>query len=208
MNKISRARKWALTINENAPCYTNLGEKIASIIGSGDRYAYILHDKDFNVDNDTGEVIDKHKHIHLLISFKNARGFESMRKTFEGAHVEKALGESAFANYLLHNGKPDKYKYKASEVITSDKEWYESLLQENDKPTFIEDRLPYYIYVLGLNTYLKLCLEFGASQLPYNTANKMDRLIQDYRLLNDSERLEIVDLLEKTYNDSDKRIPF
>ena len=208
MNSSKRARKWALTINENAPCYEELSEKLSSIIGSGDRYAYILHDKDFNVDSDTGDIIDKKKHIHLLLSFKNTRGFESVKKTFEGAHIEKALGESAFANYLLHNGKPDKFKYDASEVITSDKEWYESLLQENDKPTFIEDRLPYYIYVLGYDTYLKLCLEFGASQLPFNIAGKLDRLILDFKTLTESDRQSVIDLLEETYSLTDKRIPF
>ena len=201
-----RARIWAVTINAKANCYNSLDDCLGTIIGANDKYAYIRHDKDTEINEETGEEKPKAEHIHLLLTFKNARGFNSIKKTFDGAHIETALGESAYANYLLHNGKPQKYHYNAEEVITNNRTWYNSLLTIKAKETFIEDKLPYYILVDGDKTYLALCLRFGAKQLPYGIDYKTKAILKDYEELEQEEKNKVLILLQEQYGDDD--LPF
>ena len=81
-----RARIWALTINESAKCYSIIDDQLNKVVGKDDKYAYIEHDKDTSIDEETGESTQKKKHIHLLISFKNPRAFNSILKTFESTY--------------------------------------------------------------------------------------------------------------------------
>lgn len=184
----TRARIWALTINENAECYKAIKECLGTIIGAGDKWAYIVHNKDVEINVETGEETPKKEHIHLLLTFKNARSFSSIQKTFEGAHIETAIGESAYANYLLHNGKPMKYHYDADSVQSNNRPWYLSLLTARAKETFIEDKLPYYVLVDGMDSYLKLCMRFGAKQLPYGIDFKMKAIKIDFENLTPEEK--------------------
>lgn len=200
-----RARIWALTVNANAVCYKALDECIGAIIGVDDKYAYIRHNKDININEETGEETPKAEHIHLLLAFKNARGFKSIKKTFEGAHIETALGESAYANYLLHNGKPQKYHYSADEVITNDRAWYNALLSIKAKETFIEDKILYYVLVEKCNSYIKLCKRFGASQLPYSISQKLNIIKDEFMQLNKEEKNQLLTDLQAEW---DEDLPF
>ena len=200
-----RARVWALTININANCYKKLDECLGKIVGVNDKYAYIRHDKDININEETGEESPKNEHIHLLLSFKNARGFNSVKKTFSGAHIETALGESAYANYLLHNGKPQKYHYNAEEVITNDKAWYKALLSIKAKETFIEDKILYYILIEKCNSYIKLCKRFGASQLPYSISQKINIIKEEFLQLSKEEQNQLLTDLQAEW---DEDLPF
>ena len=200
-----RARVWALTININADCYKKLDDCLGTIIGVSDKYAYIKHDKDININEETGEESPKAEHIHLLLSFKNARAYNSIQKTFIGAHIEKALGESAYANYLLHNGKPQKYHYNADEVITNDKAWYNALLSTRAKETFVEDKILYYVLVEQCNSYIKLCKRFGASQLPYSISQKLYIIKGEFLQLKEEEQNR---LLADLQDEWDEDLPF
>lgn len=199
-----RTRIWALTINEEAECFKNLETQLISICGKKDKWAYILHDKDYN--EETGEV--KKSHYHALLEFENARGFNSIRKTFEGAHIEKALGASAYGNYLLHNGKPDKYHYSQEEVKTNDKVWYKGLLIVNSYETYDEDRLPYYILIEGVNNYLKACLRFGAKQLPYGVALKIGEIIKGFNSLLPEDQESTLNQIKRLYQSIPADLPF
>ena len=200
-----RARVWALTININAKCYEAIEDCLGTIIGANDKYAFIRHNKDIDVNEETGEEKPKTEHIHLLLSFKNARGFNSIKKTFEGAHIETALGESAYANYLLHNGKPQKYHDNADEVITNDRAWYNALLSIKARETFIEDKILYYVLVEECNSYIKLCKRFGASQLPYSIAQKLNIIKEEFLQLDKDERNQLIIDLQAEW---DEDLPF
>lgn len=202
----TRARIWALTINENANCYKAIKECLGTIIGAGDKWAYIVHNKDVEINVDTGEETPKKEHIHLLLAFKNARSFSSIQKTFDGAHIETAIGESAYANYLLHNGKPNKYHYDTDHVESNNRPWFLSLLTARAKETFIEDKLPYYVLVDGMDSYLKLCMRFGAKQLPYSIDFKMKTIRGDFEKLTQEEQEQLTNRLIDEYADDD--LPF
>lgn len=195
----TRARIWALTINESANCYKAINDCLGTIIGNGDKWAYIKHDKDVEIDVDTGEEKPKKEHIHLLLAFKNARSFSSIQKAFNGAHIETAIGESAYANYLLHNGKPNKYHYEAEQVQSNNRPWFLSLLTARAKETFIEDKLPYYILVEGMDSYLKMCMRFGAKQLPHTIDFKMKTIKLDFENLTPEERTKVTKQLIDDY---------
>lgn len=201
-----RARIYAITINKEAECYNNIDERLNKIVGKEDKYAYIEHNKDREIDEETGETHQKREHLHLLLNFKNARGFNAILKAFEGAHIEVGYNESSWANYLLHNGKIEKHQYQSEEVITNNRPWYNSLLTSKALETFIEDKLPYYIFVEGFDTYLKLCLRFGAKQLPYGIDYKMNALKRDYVVLTKEKQEEINEELIELY--SEDNLPF
>ena len=140
MNK--RVRSYFLTINKNAECFDNLADLVTKAIGVNDNFAYILHDKDTK---DTGEIVEPH--YHLLLVFKNPRSFEAIQRSFVGAHIEETLNIVSAVNYLIHNGKPNKYNYKKSDIVTNSKSWLDSKFQVVKREEFIEDRLPYYVLV-------------------------------------------------------------
>lgn len=201
-----RARIWALTINKNASCYEAINDCLGTITGADDKWAYIKHDKDIEIDVDTGEETPKREHIHLLLAFKNARSFSSIQRAFDDAHIETALGESAYANYLLHNGKPNKYHYNADNVQTNNRPWFLSLLTARAKETFIEDKLPYYVLIEGMDSYLKLCLRFGAKQLPHSIDFKMKAIRCDFETLTPEEQEKVTRQLIDEYAADD--LPF
>lgn len=169
MNK--RVRSYFLTINKNAECFENLADLVAKATGPNDYFAYIRHDKDTK---ETGEVVEPH--YHLLLVFKNARSFEAIQRSFVGAHIEETLNIVSAVNYLIHNGKPNKYNYEKSAIVTNSRNWLKSKFQVVKREEFIEDKLPYYILIEGYDTYLRLCRRFGASQLPSTIISKVNAI--------------------------------
>ena len=169
MNK--RVRSYFLTINKGAECFANLADLIAKTIGTNDYFAYIRHDKDTK---ETGEPVAPH--YHLLLVFKNARSFEAIQQDFKGARIEETLNIVSAVNYLVHNGKPNKYAYDKSAIVTNSPNWLKSKFQVVKREEFIEDKLPYYILVEGYDTYLRLCRRFGASQLPSPIISKINAI--------------------------------
>ena len=181
-----RKRDWFLTINQGARCFNNLNDCLNKIIGKSDTFAYILHNKDTKAD---GEATKPHYHVVLL--FKNARGFNAIKNNFEGADIEEVRSLSASCNYLLHNGKPEKYHYDFNEVKSNCIEWFKNQLTEYAKEKFVEDKLLYYMYVEKSDTFLKLCQRFGASQLGYGIIAKINALQKDYLGMSDDEKEEL-----------------
>ena len=197
MNK--RVRSYFLTINKNAECFENLEDKLAKTIGTNDYFAYILHDKDTK---ETGEVVEPH--YHLLLVFKNARSFETIQRIFIGAHIEETLNIVSAVNYLIHNGKPKKYNYEKSAIVTNSKNWLESKFQVVKREQFIEDKLPYYILVDGYDNYLRLCRRFGASQLPSTIISKVGAINASFETETLEDREKIKQGLVEMYGDSEQ----
>lgn len=86
------------------------------IISLGAPCVCILHDRDLS---ENGEL--KKPHYHFLISFKNARSEEAIRKfvvTLGGnAYCEQVYSKKAYARYLLHLDNPEKVQYSEDEVV-------------------------------------------------------------------------------------------
>lgn len=82
--KNTRSRKYQLTINNPVEKgYTH--EKIRSILAENPPVYYCMCDE-------TGE--NGTPHTHIYVCYRNAVYFSSMKKRFEGAHIETALGSS------------------------------------------------------------------------------------------------------------------
>lgn len=193
--KNKRRRGWALTINKSADCYNNLDEILNSNIGTKDFFAYINHDRDCNLE--TGEAVEEH--YHLLLILENAKTFTAVQRIFRGAHIEPTFSKEAYANYLLHNGHPEKVQYSTDEVKSNNRELYLSFINQKIYETFDENKLPYYMFVEECDTFLKLCLRFGASQLPVGIISKVKQLNADYLNLYDEEQEVINSQLEDNY---------
>ena len=197
MNK--RVRSYFLVINKSAECFDNLADLVAKEIGPNDYFAYILHDKDTK---ETGEVVEPH--YHLLLVFKNPRSFEAIQHVFTGAHIEETLNIVSAVNYLIHNGKPTKYNYEKSAIVTNSKNWLNSKIQVVKREEFIEDKLPYYILVEGYDTYLRLCRRFGASQLPSPVISKVNAINASFETETLENREKIKQGLVILYGNSDQ----
>lgn len=195
-----RYRGYLITINEKAEVFNTLEDVLNTSIGNKDIYAYILHDKDIDIN---GEI--KKQHYHLFLKFQNPRFFKSIRLLFKGAHIEPCISIDASINYLIHNGKPDKYQYDQREIITNNEQYIKSRLSINQYEPFIEDKLPFYVICQGVTNYLIACLRFGASNLPYDTARKIKEINESYYKLNEEEKNDLNIFLNKKYNED---LPF
>ena len=197
MNK--RVRSYFLTINKKAECFKNLADLVAKAIGPTDYFAYIVHDKHTK---ETGEIVEPH--YHLLLVFKNAHSFEAIQRSFIGAHIEETLNIVSAVNYLIHNGKPTKYNYEKSAIITNSPNWLKSKFQIVKREEFIEDKLPYYILVEGYDTYLRLCRRFGASQLPSAIISKVGAINASFETETLEDREKIKQGLVEMYGGSEQ----
>ena len=82
--KNTRSRKYQLTINNPVEKgYTH--EKIRAVLAENPPVYYCMCDE-------TGE--NGTPHTHIYVCYRNAVYFSSMKKRFEGAHIETALGSS------------------------------------------------------------------------------------------------------------------
>lgn len=87
-----------------------------------ERYAYILHDKDF-----TEGGVKKTPHIHLVAQLqKRARLYKTLRDIAEAVNVGvKAITIDKYTHweksiqYLVHRNDKDKYQYQESAIITN-----------------------------------------------------------------------------------------
>lgn len=84
------------------------------IITFYDKYAYILHDKDFN---DKGEI--KKPHYHVMLKFDNARTITSLSKelSIKSNYIEPTKKNYLSGlRYLIHADDKNKYQYGIDEV--------------------------------------------------------------------------------------------
>lgn len=186
-----RFRNYNITINPGATCYDNFQDSLISLIGIDDFYAWICHDKD-KCDN---------VHYHLVISFKNPKDFTKIQKCFMGAHIAECYSFSASCRYLLHNDNPSKYQYSLDEVHSSNIDIYTQISNGKEYEQFIDDKLPYYMFIDGDDTYLKLCLRFGTKQCCTTLIQKVRALYHDYLSLSDDDKLVLRNQLLNLYGD-------
>lgn len=81
------------------------------------KFALVVHDKDINEDGDKIEP-----HVHLMMSFKNARHISSIAKKLSDKpnNIQKWEGNSAVGYcYLIHLNDEDKFQYNPDTVIAN-----------------------------------------------------------------------------------------
>lgn len=103
-----RTRNWFITINHNAECFVDFKERVTVINKLS--FAYILHDKDIQVE----------PHYHCVLKYQDAKTFGMIQKHFPGAHIEPAESMFKCCRYLIHLDDPDKFQYSVSEVADNE----------------------------------------------------------------------------------------
>lgn len=96
------------------------------------RWAYILHDKDIQLDNENNPICDengqvqfKKSHYHVWVEYSHARSFSAIAKTFEINEnaVLKVHNNKSSLGYLTHRTEKaiaeGKHLYEPSEVVKS-----------------------------------------------------------------------------------------
>lgn len=151
-----RARQWALTVFENAPCWNSFATTLKKEFSDVDIRAYILHDKDL-LDDGT----PKNKHYHIVISCKNARAFTSMQRLFNGAHIEIIANITASIQYLVHKNNPEKHRYNLEEITTNAPDYIKETIENVNFDVFNPDMIIEY-YHQGTKTLIDFYLRFGS----------------------------------------------
>lgn len=157
-------RDYFITINEGAPCYENALQIVKEL--NVKLYAFIIHDKDIQLDENGAVLGPKKKHVHIMVEVENPISFQAMQKRFQGAHIEVPKYKKSAYQYLIHNlpTAREKYQYPLEDIISNDiaaikyiieSETFE-LFQENKFLVYIAEgtRTPYqFVKRFGLNVY-------------------------------------------------------
>lgn len=82
-----------------------------------DRYAYIIHDKDFSTD-ENGVITPKKAHIHLFVRYHYQRSRKSVAEEIGLPLnlVEYSLSEKQSVRYLAHADNEEKFQYPFEEI--------------------------------------------------------------------------------------------
>lgn len=169
----NRHKNYFITINKNAPCFDNLDAILKQETNCS--YAYIIHDKDFNI-NDDGTHSPKNLHKHVVILFENARTFASMQKKYDGAHIEPVEYVNSTMQYLIHQNNPEKAQYTILD-ITSNIADIATYFTTSKEPFDADKILDYYIQ--GTKTFIMFYQRFGAQINKYQ--GLINTLIRDMK---------------------------
>lgn len=120
-------------------------------------FAFILHNQDKRL-NEQGEETNEVKkaHYHIIIDFTAnthktiaSEALKVLKPLFKDQEirVKKVLNKVSFTRYLTHKDNPLKFQYSDNEVITSDKEVYNQLIEkQEDKAMEVETMLEKLVY--------------------------------------------------------------
>lgn len=79
-----------------------------------------IHDKDVEVNKETGVVEHKKPHYHIILMFEGVKTFkqvQSLIETFGGVGCKNAQSLRGYARYLCHYDNPEKARYSRADVI-------------------------------------------------------------------------------------------
>lgn len=183
-------RDYFITINQGAPCYEQALDIIKDL--NIKLYAYIVHDKDFIV-NEDGTTTLKPKHKHIMLEVKNPISFEGIQKRFEGAHIEVPKYKKSAYQYLIHNrpNARDKYQYSLNEIITNDLSQVKYIIESETNELFYQNKFLNYI-AEGVRTPYQFVKRFGLDAYKQYWKPYYDMLIQ---LETDEEMQADLDIL-------------
>lgn len=156
--KSERSRLFLITAHQNAACFCQMQEILTD--GKFDLWALIKHDKDIEED---GTLTPPH--WHAIIECPNARTFNSVRKQFEGAHIEIPNYKKSTYQYLLHNSpnSKEKYQYDFEKIISNSPESVKDIINSEEYEPFLENKVNEYI-VDGTTTVFRFTQRFGFDQ--------------------------------------------
>ena len=132
--KSIRSRIWHCVINEPYGTTFDFSKKIDCAITTC-RWFFILHDNDIYDEEDQNKNVKhicgtkKTKHIHLVISFNNARTSQQVIKYILNGcpslpsncvSVRNAKSIYASVQYLTHKNDESKYQYDFNKIMTND----------------------------------------------------------------------------------------
>lgn len=154
-----RGENWTIVL------YTENEEdmKILEYIKKNYKYAYIVHDSDFETDEETGEIKQKKEHIHVIFIFENAREIGAIAKELNIerlTRIEKVKSIRYMFRYLLHLDQPTKTKYEKDQIKSNCNELITKYCKEDKEPQDIE-KLYEYIYTIDRHIYIHEVLEYA-----------------------------------------------
>lgn len=80
----------------------------------------ILHDKDFKIDSETGEVEPLKPHYHCIVCFPGKQSHDRIMELIEPlgiSYYERVNDLQAMSRYLTHRDHPNKHQYDVNEVL-------------------------------------------------------------------------------------------
>ena len=118
MTNDKRCSYWFITINKQAACYNNFKDIIndLSIKYPYLEYSYIYHTKK-EIDD-----LDEENHIHCIMYFKSqVRSFNTIKKIFNGSHVEMSNKQRYYRciQYLVHKNDKNKTQYSFNDIVSN-----------------------------------------------------------------------------------------
>lgn len=173
-----RCRKWFITINPKAECYSKTKEIVEHYKYT--HYAMIYHDADEDNENN--------KHIHIVIEFKNAQTFEGLKAKFNGADLEQIKFIYQAYKYLIHLESDNKRKYSIDQVITDNINYYQECIKCNeyeklDTKAIMDD------ITNGVNTITEFVRKYGLYQVS-RLGNVLTTLIRENQYIERINDLE------------------
>lgn len=178
---IMRARKVSLV------CYSQPTEQQLS---GAIRWAYILHDKDYVIDTDTGEATLKKPHYHVYLEFGNPRYFASVAKEYDlpEAAVCKVASTKATLAYLTHRTakaiKDGKYMYDPGEVVQSDD------LEFDFSAIFDSAETVDWLKIFTMGSLHEAIAEYKAQGEELNSLQQFKNFVQTYHTIGQINREE------------------
>lgn len=154
-------RDFFITINQEAECYEQALEIVKEL--NFKMYGLIIHDKDFVMDEETGEMTKPKKtHKHIMMELKNPVSFKAMQERFKGAHIEIPKYKKSAYQYLIHNlpTAKEKYQYDFNEIITNSPIELKATIESETFELFKENMFLQYI-ADGVRTSYQFAKRFG-----------------------------------------------
>lgn len=173
-----RARKWFITINKGASCFDEIDLIINNL--SRCKFAYILHD----CDN------EEQLHYHIILNFDNARSFESVQNTFEGAHVDYIKYFNITCQYLIHKNDLDKFQYDSKNIVSNFE--IANYLNADEYTHLNTTDLTLSILTNEITNLFDACYKYGINQVNIYK-NLITDLIMTTKTMSDSERSSLIE---------------
>lgn len=125
-------------------------EELTPLLNEAYHYALIYHDRDIEPD----------PHYHILVTFKQNKSFDSVRKLVQSEKTTLAQELEDWVGdfqYLTHKNAPDKYQYLDEEVISDDIDFW---LRKSKEASKGEDDFVYDLLDSGMS-YREMAIKYG-----------------------------------------------
>lgn len=126
---------------------------VSSVCENFFKYAYILHDKDINEDNNPISP-----HFHILCTFKQNKSIQSVLNLFpkeQNTFVLPSTDKYGDFDYLSHSNAKEKFQYDKSDIVTNDLKFFTPKQDIIDNSEFVNDILN------RTKTYYEMAIKYG-----------------------------------------------